>query len=113
MIPFPIIIAIIVVLYILSSVKILREYERGVIFRLGRSLPQAKGPGIILVFARWSRSLITFTRLRNLLKACCAQSWTRWSWTNCWLGGKRSICACRALSIAHRLVTCESGEYGA
>src|SRR6266436_7807391 len=50
MIPFPIIIAIIVVLYILSSVKILREYERGVIFRLGRLLPNAKGPGIILVF---------------------------------------------------------------
>ncbi len=50
MIPFPIIIAIIVVLYILSSVKILRDYERGVIFRLGRLLTNAKGPGIILVF---------------------------------------------------------------
>ncbi|HYA22787.1 MAG TPA: slipin family protein [Terriglobales bacterium] len=42
---------IIVVLYILSSIKILAEYERGVIFRLGRLLPTAKGPGIILVFA--------------------------------------------------------------
>ena len=51
MIPIPIIATIIVVLYILSSVKILREYERGVIFRLGRLLPHAKGPGIILVFA--------------------------------------------------------------
>jgi regulator of protease activity HflC (stomatin/prohibitin superfamily) len=40
----------IVVLYLLNSIKILREYERGVIFRLGRALPQAKGPGIILVF---------------------------------------------------------------
>ena len=50
MIPIPIIATIIVVLYILSSVKILREYERGVIFRLGRLLPNAKGPGIILVF---------------------------------------------------------------
>jgi regulator of protease activity HflC (stomatin/prohibitin superfamily) len=38
-------------LYLLSSIKILREYERGVIFRLGRLLPAAKGPGIILVFA--------------------------------------------------------------
>ena len=37
-------------LYILSSIKILSEYERGVIFRLGRLLDQAKGPGIILVF---------------------------------------------------------------
>ncbi len=51
MIPIPAIVAIIVVLYVLSSIKILREYERGVIFRLGRLLPYAKGPGIILVFA--------------------------------------------------------------
>jgi regulator of protease activity HflC (stomatin/prohibitin superfamily) len=50
MIPIPAIAAIIVVLYVLSSIKILREYERGVIFRLGRLLPYAKGPGIILVF---------------------------------------------------------------
>ena len=39
------------VIYILNSIKILAEYERGVIFRLGRVLPQPKGPGIILVFA--------------------------------------------------------------
>jgi len=50
MIPLPVIVVIIVVLYIVSSIKILREYERGVIFRLGRLLPNAKGPGIILVF---------------------------------------------------------------
>src|SRR6266699_606144 len=50
---FPIyaIILVIVVLYLLSSIKILAEYERAVIFRLGRLLPNAKGPGIILVFA--------------------------------------------------------------
>jgi len=40
----------IIVLYLLNSIKILREYERGVIFRLGRALTPAKGPGIILVF---------------------------------------------------------------
>lgn len=40
----------IVVLYLLNSIKILKEYERGVIFRLGRALPVPKGPGIILVF---------------------------------------------------------------
>jgi len=51
MIPIPAIVAIIVVLYVVSSIKILREYERGVIFRLGRLLPYAKGPGIFLVFA--------------------------------------------------------------
>jgi len=50
MIPIPAVAVIIVVLYVLSAIKILREYERGVIFRLGRLLPYAKGPGIILVF---------------------------------------------------------------
>ena len=45
------IVIIIVGLYLLSSIKILPEYERGVIFRLGRLLPEAKGPGIFLVFA--------------------------------------------------------------
>jgi len=50
-ISFTTIVAVVVILYILSSIKILAEYERGVIFRLGRLLPVAKGPGIILVFA--------------------------------------------------------------
>src|SRR6266481_6897393 len=46
------IVAIIVVgIYLLNSINILAEYERGVIFRLGRLLPEAKGPGLILVFA--------------------------------------------------------------
>jgi regulator of protease activity HflC (stomatin/prohibitin superfamily) len=45
------IVIVIVVLYLISSIKILAEYERGVIFRLGKLLPSAKGPGIILVFA--------------------------------------------------------------
>ena len=44
------IVAAIVVLYLFNSIKILREYERGVIFRLGRALASPKGPGIILVF---------------------------------------------------------------
>ncbi len=48
---FPVIgIAVLVVFYIFMSVKILNEYERGVIFRLGRVLGEPKGPGIILVF---------------------------------------------------------------
>ena len=45
------IISVIVVIYVLNSINILPEYERGVIFRLGRLLPEAKGPGVILVFA--------------------------------------------------------------
>src|SRR5512136_1727584 len=39
-----------IVLYLLSCIKILKEYERGVIFRLGRLLVKPKGPGIIFVF---------------------------------------------------------------
>jgi regulator of protease activity HflC (stomatin/prohibitin superfamily) len=42
---------IIIGLYLLNSIKILREYERGVIFRLGRMLEEPKGPGVIFVFA--------------------------------------------------------------
>ena len=37
--------------YLVSSIKILNEYERGVVFRLGKLLDQPKGPGIVLVFA--------------------------------------------------------------
>jgi len=46
----PLIILVVVALYAISSIKILAEYERGVIFRLGKLLSQPKGPGIILVF---------------------------------------------------------------
>ena len=45
------ILPLIVVLYLISSIKILAEYERGVIFRLGKLLPEPKGPGLIFVFA--------------------------------------------------------------
>jgi len=41
----------ILVVYLLMSVNILAEYERGVVFRLGKLLPQPKGPGVVLVFA--------------------------------------------------------------
>ncbi len=49
------IVILILVFYLISSVKILAEYERGVIFRLGRVLREPKGPGIILVFAPLDR----------------------------------------------------------
>jgi regulator of protease activity HflC (stomatin/prohibitin superfamily) len=49
--PSPILIAVaIILLYLLNSIKILREYERAVIFRLGPVLKDAKGPGIVFVF---------------------------------------------------------------
>lgn len=40
----------VVVLWLINSINVLREYERGVIFRLGRLLSQPKGPGLIFVF---------------------------------------------------------------
>src|SRR4051794_1610791 len=45
----------IVGIYIFSSIKIITEYERGVIFRLGHVLPQPKGPGVVLVFKPFDR----------------------------------------------------------
>jgi regulator of protease activity HflC (stomatin/prohibitin superfamily) len=48
-IPILVVIAI-VVLYLLNSIKILRDYERAVIFRLGRAQTPPKGPGVIFVF---------------------------------------------------------------
>src|SRR4029079_3863219 len=45
----PVVIAVIVVFWLLLSVKVLNEYERAVIFRLGKLLPDAKGPGLTLV----------------------------------------------------------------
>lgn len=45
-----VIVAILIVFYLLNAIKILREYERGVIFRLGRVLAKPKGPGLIFVF---------------------------------------------------------------
>jgi regulator of protease activity HflC (stomatin/prohibitin superfamily) len=40
----------VVVMYLLTCIRVLNEYERGVIFRLGHALPKAKGPGLIMVF---------------------------------------------------------------
>ena len=61
---FPIAI-VIVLLYLLSCIKILSEYERGVIFRLGRLLDQAKGPGIIFVFKPIDRMVRVSLRLET------------------------------------------------
>src|SRR4026209_2675225 len=38
-----------VVLFLISAIKVAREYERGIIFRLGRLLPEPKGPGLFLL----------------------------------------------------------------
>jgi regulator of protease activity HflC (stomatin/prohibitin superfamily) len=57
---------VIVLLYFINCIKILREYERGVIFRLGRVLPRPKGPGIILVFAPIDRIVRISLRIDTL-----------------------------------------------
>jgi len=56
----------IVAIYFLSSIKILAEYERAVIFRLGRVLPNPKGPGVILVFRPIDRMVRISLRLETL-----------------------------------------------
>ncbi len=63
---FPIIALFILILYLVSSIKILAEYERGVIFRLGRVLPKPKGPGIVLVFKPIDRMVRISLRLESL-----------------------------------------------
>ena len=60
------VVIVIVLLYLLSSIKILREYERGVIFRLGRVLSRPKGPGVILVFAPIDRIVRVSLRIDTL-----------------------------------------------
>ena len=66
MLDIPTVALIIVVIYLVSSIKILKEYERGVIFRLGRLLDQAKGPGIILVFAPIDRLTRVSLRIETM-----------------------------------------------
>ncbi len=60
------IVLIIIAIYFLSAIKILAEYERGVIFRLGRALPNPKGPGLILVFRPIDRMVRVSLRLETL-----------------------------------------------
>jgi regulator of protease activity HflC (stomatin/prohibitin superfamily) len=57
---------IVILLYLLSSIKILREYESAVIFRWGRLLPKPKGPGIVLVFAPMDRMVRVSLRIDTL-----------------------------------------------
>ncbi len=43
------IVVVAIVMYLFSSIHVLNEYERGVVFRLGKLLPQPKGPGVVFV----------------------------------------------------------------
>jgi regulator of protease activity HflC (stomatin/prohibitin superfamily) len=64
--PVEYIVLIIIALYLVASIKILAEYERGVIFRLGRVLEKPKGPGIFLVFAPIDRMVRISLRVETL-----------------------------------------------
>ena len=44
-------------MYLLTCIRVLNEYERGVIFRLGRAMPKPKGPGLIMVFGPVDRMM--------------------------------------------------------
>src|ERR1051326_8220165 len=61
-----IVIVLIIAIYLITSIKILAEYERGVIFRLGRVLPRAKGPGVILVVKPIDRMVRVSLRIDTL-----------------------------------------------
>src|SRR5436305_1801053 len=43
------VVVILVVLFLFSAIKVAREYERGIVFRLGRLMPEPKGPGLFLL----------------------------------------------------------------
>jgi regulator of protease activity HflC (stomatin/prohibitin superfamily) len=49
-----------VVLFLVSAIKVAREYERGIVFRLGRLLPQPKGPGLFLLIPVVDRMVAYF-----------------------------------------------------
>ena len=52
--------------YLLSCIRVLKEYERGVVFRLGRAMHQPRGPGLILVF--WPVDTMVRVGLRIVAK---------------------------------------------
>ena len=50
MLSVPVLVVIVIIVLYVISIKILGEYERGVVFRLGACMATPKGPGLILVF---------------------------------------------------------------
>ena len=60
------VIAGLVAMWFFNSVRILKEYERGVVFRLGRVLPHPLGPGLVIVFWPIDRVVVIGLRLITL-----------------------------------------------
>jgi len=61
-----IVVAAIFIIWLLNCIKILNEWERGVVLRLGRMLPEAKGPGLILILWPIDRLMRISLRLITL-----------------------------------------------
>jgi regulator of protease activity HflC (stomatin/prohibitin superfamily) len=61
----PLVVGLLVAFWLLQSLKVLNEYERGVIFRLGKLLPVPKGPGLTLVV--WPIDRIVRVSLRTVV----------------------------------------------
>src|SRR6187455_365868 len=59
-----IVVLVIVIIWVSNSLNVLREYERGVIFRIGRLLADPKGPGLIWLF--WPIDRIVRVSLRTI-----------------------------------------------
>jgi regulator of protease activity HflC (stomatin/prohibitin superfamily) len=62
--PFVLFVIVLLAVWLFNSINVLREYERGVIFRLGRLFPEAKGPGLIFVW--WPIDKIVKVPLRTV-----------------------------------------------
>src|SRR5437762_12553808 len=62
--PVVLIAVIIILIWVFNSLNVLREYERGVIFRIGRLMAEPKGPGLIWVI--WPIDRIVRVSLRTI-----------------------------------------------
>ena len=54
---------VVLAIFLLNWIKVLNEYERGVVFRLGNLLPRPKGPGLVIIFAPIDRMVKISLRL--------------------------------------------------
>lgn len=59
-------IAVVVVFYLFQCIRVLREYERAVVFRLGRLLSKPKGPGLVLIFYPIDKMVVVSLRVVTL-----------------------------------------------
>jgi regulator of protease activity HflC (stomatin/prohibitin superfamily) len=58
-----VVVVVLIVLYLLTCIRVLSEYQRGVLFRLGRILPEPRGPGLFLVFWPIDRMVVLDLRV--------------------------------------------------